>query len=124
MAKVSIGSDFKIHIEQDYKNSPIISIYKNAFFNFGQLPLLLLLSDYEYEENYLQCYFLKEAIDRISAQYQVNLHTTWGKIAIEQIRDNWDEEKNAMTFEDYFQNYMYRSLADLKAFIKPFNQEK
>lgn len=111
----------KINTEKDYDHI-IIAIYNSAFFNFGLLPTLLLLDEYEKDENYLQCYYIKSAIDRINLNHAISLETRWGTDAIKQISDNWNEKENHMSFDDYFPNVQNHK-EQLKGFIKPYIRE-
>ena len=43
-----------------------IKHYEKGFVSYGLLPTLLLLEQYEAEENYLECFYIKTAIDNLA----------------------------------------------------------
>ena len=46
-----------------------IKHYEKGFVSYGLLPTLLLLEQYEAEENYLECFYIKTAIDNLSKRH-------------------------------------------------------
>ena len=74
-------------------------IYIQCFYGWGLLPLLLLLEWHEGNENYIECFYIKEAIDEINRQYAQNYPTRYGKAA-ENMIAKIHEEKGAK-FNDY-----------------------
>lgn len=56
-------------------------IYIQCFYGYGLLPMLYLLNEYEEQENYNECFFLKAAIDEINRQYERDFPTRYCKTA-------------------------------------------
>lgn len=74
-------------------------IYIQCFYGWGLLPLLLLLEWHEGNENYIECFFIKAAIDEINRQFAQNYPTRNGKAA-ERMITKIHQEKG-VDFEEY-----------------------
>ena len=70
-----------------------IKHYEKGFVSYGLLPTLLLLEQYEAEENYLECFYIKTAIDNLNSRSGNNFPTRYGKNALKCVKEVYDEKK-------------------------------
>lgn len=70
-----------------------IKHYEKGFVSYGLLPTLLLLEQYEAEENYLECFYIKTAIDNLNKRYDQDFPTRYGKNALKYVKAVYDEKK-------------------------------
>ena len=69
-----------------------IKHYEKGFISYGLLPTLLLLEQYEAEENYLECFYIKTAIDNLNSRSGNNFPTRYGKNALKCVKEVYDEK--------------------------------
>lgn len=67
-----------------------IKHYEKGFVSYGLLPTLLLLEQYEAEENYLECFYIKTAIDNLSKRHDQDFPTRYGKNALKCVKAVYD----------------------------------
>ena len=67
-----------------------IKHYEKGFVSYGLLPTLLLLEQYEAEENYLECFYNKTAIDNLSKRHDQDFPTRYGKNALKCVKAVYD----------------------------------
>lgn len=103
-------------------NIPLLAtktIYHQAFFTFGLLPLLMLLDEYEGKEYYNECYCIKATIDDINKAYNESLETRWGIDAINQIKHH--QTVNGDDWANYYAN-LHGIKKDARRFINDQKQ--
>lgn len=76
-----------------------IKHYEKGFVSYGLLPTLLLLEQYEAEENYLECFYIKTAIDNLNKRYDQDFPTRYGKNALKYVKAVYDEKN--MDYDQY-----------------------
>lgn len=69
-----------------------IKHYEKGFISYGLLPTLLLLEQYEAEENYLECFYIKTAIDNLNKRHDQDFPTRYGKNALKCVKAVYDEK--------------------------------
>ena len=69
-----------------------IKHYEKGFVSYGLLPTLLLLERYELEENYLECFYIKTAIDNLNKRHDKDFPTRYGKNALKCVKAVYDEK--------------------------------
>lgn len=69
-----------------------IKHYEKGFVSYGLLPTLLLLEQYEAEENYLECFYIKTAIDNLKKRHDQDFPTRYVKNALKCVKAVYDEK--------------------------------
>lgn len=94
--------------ESEIEILKITVIYERAFMQFGLLPLLMLLDEYEELERYNECFCIKQAIENVNYRHKFDNPTKYGNEAINQIKA-WHIE-NKKDFSAYLRRVPYYTL--------------
>src|SRR5690242_12022525 len=117
-----INSELSQELYDKIKSNLIFNrVFRQAYLNYGYLPMLLVMDEYEQKEYYNTCYLMLEVIKQVDSEVSRGLShglvTRFGSEAINLAQEDFNNRGWADRWENYL-NEVPNYAIELKKFIE------